>query len=240
MDPDVPLLIPEVNPDHAALIDVQRRQRGWPGLIATSANCSSTQLVLALKPLQDAFGLRQVAVTTLQAVSGAGYPGVASLDILGNVVPYIGGEEAKMEHEPLKMLGMLQDGQIVDAPCTISAHCNRVPVRDGHMECVSVELGRKPDLETLTEALQAFRAPPEAAGLFSTPERPIVVHAEVDRPQPVLDREAGGGYAISVGRLRPCPLLHYKFVVLGHNTLRGAAGGSIHNAELLAAQGRIA
>jgi aspartate-semialdehyde dehydrogenase len=240
MDPDVPLLIPEVNSGHTALIGAQRRQRGWSGLIATSANCSSTQLALALKPLHDAFGLRKLAVTTLQAVSGAGYPGVASLDILGNVVPYIGGEEAKMEQEPLKMLGTLENGQIVDAPCAISAQCNRVPVRDGHLECVSVAFEREPDREDLISALEGFRAPPEVAELYSTPQRPIIVRTEADRPQPLLDRDAERGNAVSVGRIRPCPLFHFKFVVLGHNTLRGAAGGSIHNAELLASQGWIA
>jgi len=241
MDPDVPLLIPEVNPDHTALIEVQRRQRGWSGLIATSANCASIPLALALKPLHDAFGLRKLSVTTMQAVSGAGYPGVASLDILGNVVPYIGGEEEeKVESEPLKILGTLQDGRIVDAPCVVSAQCNRVPVRDGHMGCVSVAFERKPDVDALIAVLEGFRAPPEVAGLPNTPARPIIVRREIDRPQPILDRDAGNGNAVSVGRIRPCPLFDLKFIVLGHNTLRGAAGGSIHNAELLVVQKWIA
>jgi aspartate-semialdehyde dehydrogenase len=241
MDPDVPLLIPEVNPDHTALLEVQRRVRGWEGLIATSANCSSTQLALALKPLHDAFGLRSLHVTTLQAVSGAGYPGVPSLDILGNVVPYIGGEEEKVASEPRKILGTLDAKQtrVVEASFTISAQCNRVPVRDGHTECVSAAFARTPSPGEVASVLEAFRAPPAVADLPSTPLRPIVVRHEADRPQPILDRDAGGGSTISVGRIRPCPLLDCRFVVLGHNTVRGAAGGSIHNAELLVAQGWI-
>ncbi len=240
MDPDVPLLIPEVNADHAALLEVQQARREWRGWIATSANCSSTQLALALKPLHDAFGLQALHVTTLQAVSGAGYPGVASLDILGNVVPYIRGEEEKMESEPRKMLGTLAEGQIVEAPIAISAQCNRVPVRDGHMECVSVRFERQPGQAEVVEALASFRGPRAVSELPSTPTVPLVVLQEPDRPQPILDRDAGGGYTVSVGRIRPCPLLDCRFVVLGHNTLRGAAGGAIHNAELLAAEGWLA
>jgi aspartate-semialdehyde dehydrogenase len=240
MDDDVPLLVPEVNADHVALLEVQQARRGWRGWIATSANCSATQLVLALKPLHDAFGIRALHVATLQAVSGAGYPGVPSLDIVDNVVPYIGGEEEKLESEPRKMLGTFRDGRIVEAPFTISAQCNRVPVRDGHTECVSVAFEQRPDVDTLIAALASFRGPPEAAELPSTPELPIHVRSEPDRPQPILDRDAGGGYTVSVGRIRPCPLLDVKFVVLGHNTLRGAAGGAIHNAELLAAKGWLA
>jgi aspartate-semialdehyde dehydrogenase len=239
MTPDVPLLIPEVNADHTALIEVQRRRRGWAGGIVTSANCSTTQLVLMLKPLHDAFGLRQVYVTTLQAVSGAGYPGVPVLDILGNVVPYIGGEEEKVEQEPLKMLGTLEGEAIAAAAFAVSAQCNRVPVRDGHMECVSVAFERTPSVETLREALATFRGRGEVADLPSTPRHPIVVRDEPDRPQPLLDRGAGGGNAVTVGRIRPCSLFDYKMVLLGHNTLRGAAGGAIHNAELLVAQGWV-
>jgi aspartate-semialdehyde dehydrogenase len=240
MDPDVPLLIPEVNADHVALLKVQQARRGWGGWIATSANCSSTQLTLALKPLHDAFGLRALHVTTLQAVSGAGYPGVASLDILGNIVPYIRGEEEKIESEPRKMLGTLRDGEVIEAPVTISAQCNRVPVRDGHTECVSVRFERRPDRAQLIEALSSFRGPSVVSDLPSTPREPIAVLEQPDRPQPILDRDAGDGYTISVGRIRPCPLLDYRFVVLGHNTLRGAAGGAIHNAELLVAEGWLA
>lgn len=239
MAPDVPLIIPEVNADHTALIDHQRRQRGWKGLVVTSANCSTTQLALALKPLQMAFGLRKVLVVTMQAISGAGYPGVPSLDILGNVVPYIGGEEDKMEVESRKLLGHLRDGGIAAAEMVVSAHCNRVPVRDGHMECISVEYEAKPSVEEARVVLEAFRGADPAQRLPSTPEQPIVVRRENDRPQPVRDVDAGQGMSVVVGRLRPCSLLDQKFVLLGHNTVRGAAGGSIHNAELLVAQGWI-
>jgi aspartate-semialdehyde dehydrogenase len=237
---DVPLLIPEVNPDHTALIEAQRQLRGWKGFVATSANCSATQLALGLKPLQDAFGLRRLSIVTMQAISGAGYPGVPSLDILGNIVPYIGGEEEKLEHEPRKLLGTLKEDRVADAPFVISAQCNRVPVRDGHTECVSVEFERKLTPDEVIAALEGFRGPPEVAELPSSPAQPIVVRREDDRPQPIRDRDAEHGMAVVVGRVRPCPLFGIKFVLLGHNTLRGAAGGSIHNAELLVAQGWIA
>jgi aspartate-semialdehyde dehydrogenase len=211
----------------------------------TSANCSTTQLVLALKPLYDAYGIARLSVVTLQAVSGAGYPGVPSLDILGNVVPYIGGEEAKIEGETLKMLGALEDEEITEATIAVSAQCNRVPVRDGHLECLSLAFGRRgrkrtPGVDEIVATLESFRGPPEVAELPSSPAQPIFVRRERDRPQPLLDHEAGQGTAVSVGRVRPCPVLDVKFVLLGHNTLRGAAGGSIHNAELLVKQGWIA
>ncbi len=240
MEEDVPLLVPEVNPDHSALIDVQRRRRGWKGLIATSANCSTTAMILPLKALQDAFGLRRVFVVTMQAVSGAGYPGVPSLDILGNVIPYIGSEEEKIERESRKMLGTLHGESIQAAPFVVSAQCNRVPVRDGHTECLSVEFEHKPDsVEAVIAALENFRVSSQVAGLPSTPSQPIIVRREPDRPQPARDSDLEKGMASVVGRVRPCPLFDYKFVVLGHNTVRGAAGGSIHNAELLVAQGYI-
>jgi aspartate-semialdehyde dehydrogenase len=239
LDADVPLLIPEVNPDHTALIHVQRRRRGGNGFIVTSANCSATQLALALKPLSDVFGLRRVSVVTMQAISGAGYPGVPAMDILGNVIPFIGGEEDKMEREPLKLLGGLQGERVTDAPFVVSAQCNRVPVRDGHTQCVSVAFERQAPIDEVIAVLEGFRGPPEVANLPSSPARPIVVRWEPDRPQPVLDRDAGDGMSVSVGRVRPCPLADARFVVLGHNTLRGAAGGSIHNAELLVAQNWI-
>lgn len=235
--PDVPLLIPEVNAGHTALIEVQRQQRGWQGLIVTSANCSTTQLALALKPLQNKFGLGKVSVVTLQAVSGAGYPGVPSLDIVGNLVPYIGGEEEKVEQESLKLLGMLNGEQIINAPFVVSAQCNRVPVRDGHTECISVECERQASADQVCSALEAFRGPAEVADLPSSPIQPIVVRREADRPQPIRDRDAGRGMSVVVGRVRPCPIFDCKFVLLGHNTIRGAAGGAIHNAELLVAQG---
>jgi aspartate-semialdehyde dehydrogenase len=236
MDADVPLLIPEVNADHTALIHGQRERRGGNGFIVTSANCSTTQLALALKPLQDRFGLHALSVVTMQAISGAGYPGLPALDILGNVVPLISGEEEKMEREPLKLLGALQGVRVIDASFAISAQCNRVPVRDGHTECVSIEFEHEPEIGDVVAALEEFCPPPEIADLPSSPARPIHVLREPDRPQPIRDVEAGEGMAVSVGRIRPCPILDVKFVVLGHNTLRGAAGGSIHNAELLVAQ----
>jgi aspartate-semialdehyde dehydrogenase len=253
LDADVPLVIPEVNPDHTALIGAQRQRRGWKGFIVTSANCSTTQLALALKPLQDAFGLRKVSVVTMQAISGAGYPGVPATDILGNVIPFIGGEENKMEREPLKLLGMLQGERVINAPFIVSAQCNRVPVRDGHTECVSVEFERKPGVDEVVAALETFQGPSGAAELPSTPAQPIIVREEPDRPQPLRDRDAGRGrgdrapttfhskrgMSVVVGRVRPCPALGVKFVVVGHNTLRGAAGGAIHNAELLTAQGYV-
>jgi aspartate-semialdehyde dehydrogenase len=245
MDEDVPLLIPEVNADHTALIERQRHQRGWPGLIATSSNCSSIGLTLALAPLHLAFGLRAASVVTMQAVSGAGYPGVPSLNILDNVIPFIGGEEEKLEQEPTKMLGTLQKRSkaagpaVLPASFVLSAQCNRVPVRDGHTECVSIEFERRVEVDEVITALEGFRGPTEVADLPSSPEQPILVRREADRPQPNLDRGAGDGMSVSVGRVRPCPVLGVKFVLLGHNTVRGAAGGSIHNAELLLAQGWI-
>lgn len=240
MDPDVPLMIPEVNPDHAAMIHHQRRRRGWQrGLLVTNPNCSTIHLTLALKPLCDHFGLRAVLVTTMQALSGAGYPGVASLDALDNLVPYIGMEEEKMASEPLKLLGGLRDDRFVEADVAISATCTRVAVRDGHTEAVSVALRRPATLEAVAAALAGFRARPQALGLPSAPARPVVVMSQPDRPQPVLDRLVEKGMATVVGRLRPCPVLDYKFVLLGHNTIRGAAGASILNAELLKVEGYL-
>lgn len=239
LDPDVPLLIPEVNADHTALLPAQRARRGWDGMMVTSANCSSTQLALALKPLHDQFGVRRVAVVTLQAASGAGYPGVPAMDILDNVIPHIAGEEEKMEREPRKLLGTIRDALISDAAMIVSAQCNRVPVREGHTECVSVAFADKADPGAVAAALGGFRCPPEVARLPSSVEYPVIVRIEADRPQPARDRDRGQGMAVSVGRVRPCPILDVKFVVLGHNTLRGAAMGAIHNAELLAAQGWV-
>lgn len=237
---DVPLLIPEVNPGHAAMIQHQRRRRGWKqGLLVTNPNCSTIHMVLALKPLQDRFGLRAVLVTTLQSLSGAGYPGVPSLDAVDNIVPYIGGEEEKMATESRKLLGDLRDNAFVDADITISATCTRVAVRDGHSEAVSLALRAPATLEEVTAALADFRARPQELGLPSAPARPVVVLPQPDRPQPVLDRLTERGMATVVGRLRPCPVLDYKFVLLGHNTIRGAAGASILNAELLKVEGYV-
>lgn len=238
MAPDVPLLIPEVNTDHIAAIAFQRKERGWPGFIITNANCSATPLAMALKPLQDAFGVRKVLLTTLQAISGAGYPGLPSYDILDNVIPYIGGEEEKLESETRKMLGSWQEGQgFVDAPLAVSAHCTRVSTREGHLECASVELEREASPEEIIAVWEGYRPLPQQLGLPSAPEQALIYRREVDRPQTVRDRDAGKGMSAVLGRLRPCPIFSYKFVVLGHNTIRGAAGGSVLNAELCYAQG---
>jgi aspartate-semialdehyde dehydrogenase len=238
MDPDVPLLIPEVNPGHVAALETQRRNRGWSGLLVTNPNCSAIHLVLALKPLHDAFGIDALAVTTMQAVSGAGYPGVPSLDMIDNVVPYIPSEEEKMTEETMKLLGSY-DGGFVPAAITMTAHCNRVPVRDGHTECVSIRLHGEPPLDDVAEAFRAFRGRPQELDLPSAPKQPVVVRDERNRPQPVLDRDTEQGMASVVGRIRPCPLLGTKFVVLGHNTIRGAAGASILNAELFKLEGLL-
>jgi len=239
LDHDVPLLVPEVNPDHLALIETQRQRRGWKGFIVTNPNCSTAQLVLALKPLWDRFGITALSVVTMQALSGAGYPGVPSLDILDNVIPYIGGEEEKVEREPLKLFGRLKGETIEEAQMVISAQCNRVGTREGHLEAVSVKLGQQASREEVVEALRDFRGPLQGLGLPSAPQCPIVVREEMDRPQPRLDRDEGSGMSVVVGRVRECPVLDYKFLVLGHNTVRGAAGAAILNAELLKAQGYI-
>jgi aspartate-semialdehyde dehydrogenase len=241
MDADVPLLIPEVNADHVAAIVQQRRERHWSGCIVTNANCCATPLVMALKPLQQAFGLRKVLVTTLQAISGAGYPGLPSYDILDNVIPYIGGEEEKLETETLKMLGSWEEGRgFSDASLIVSAHCNRVATREGHLECASIELGRDASPEELIAAWESYVPESQQLKLPSAPERALVYRTEPDRPQTLRDRDAGKGMTVTLGRLRPCPILNYKFVVLGHNTIRGAAGGSILNAELCVSKGLIA
>ncbi len=235
-DADVPLVIPEVNPAHLDLIRVQRARRQSSGAIVCNPNCSTIHLTLALKPLADAFGLRRVIVTTMQALSGAGYPGVASLDILDNVIPFIGGEERKLETEPLKILGALENDRVSNLDVCISAACNRVATWDGHLETVSVELIEKPNIDQLCRIMIQFAGEPQALRLPSAPAHPIILRAEPDRPQPRLDRDAEGGMASVIGRVRACNVLDYKFVVLGHNTLRGAAGGTLLNAELLVAK----
>lgn len=240
MDDDVPLLVPEVNADHCRIIDYQRKRRGYDrGFIATNPNCSTIGLTMALKPIADRFGVRKVAVTTMQALSGAGYPGVPSLEILDNVLPFINEEEDKMERETLKLLGTFQDNRIRNAQTVVSAQCNRVHVQDGHTECVSVELETKTDKEGLAEALRTYTAMPQELGLPFAPRHPVVVRDEPDRPQPRIDRDAEDGMAVTVGRIRPCPVLDMKFVVLSHNTIRGAAGTAILNAELLRTQGYL-
>ena len=238
-EPDVPLLLPEVNADHAGLVERQRRERGWAGCIVTNPNCTSTGLTVALKALQDAFGLRRAIVVSLQALSGAGYPGVASLDILDNVIPNINGEEAKVEWEPRKMLGGIQAGELQLADAVISAHTNRVAVSDGHLVCASVELGVPASIEAAGRALSAYRGPQASRQLPSSPQPVILLRQEADRPQPRLDRQTGLGMTTVVGRLRLDPIFHLKFVVLSHNTIRGAAGGSIYNAELLVKMGIV-
>ena len=236
MDPLVPLLIPEINADHLTLIGEQRREKGWSGAIVTNPNCSTIVLALALAPLRQ-FNIRAVIVTTMQAVSGAGYPGVPSLDILGNVVPFIGGEEEKMETETLKILG--SDGGRSPYAAAVSAHTNRVPVIDGHTMTVSVAFERKPPLEAIADAMRNFAGRPQELWLPSAPQPPIVITEEPNRPQPRLDAELGGGMAITIGRLRECPVMHAKFVALGHNTIRGAAGAAILNAELMHSEGLL-
>jgi len=240
MDQDVPLVIPEVNPDHTAIIPHQQKQRGFDrGFIATNPNCSTIGLTLALKPLADHFGLRTVMVTTMQALSGAGYPGVPSLEILDNVLPYIDEEEDKMERESLKLLGVCDGTGFKPASMAISAQCNRVHVQDGHMECVSVALEKRVDTQDVIEVLRSFTALPQELDLPFAPRRPIIVRDEPDRPQPRFDRNVEQGMAVSVGRVRPCPVLDFKCVILSHNTIRGAAGAAILNAELLQAQGYL-
>jgi aspartate-semialdehyde dehydrogenase len=230
---DVPLLLPEVNADHIQLVKTQRAQRGWSGCILTNPNCTSTGLTVALKALDDAFGVKKVFAVSLQALSGAGYPGVPSLDIIDNVIPNINGEEDKVEWEPRKMLGKLVNDNVELADIGFSAHTNRVAVSDGHTVCASVELAKQAEPEEAEAILRAYAAPLSARELPSFPRPVIEVRNEMDRPQPRLDRLTGKGMTTVVGRIRRDPLLTLKFVVLSHNTIRGAAGGSIYNAELL-------
>jgi len=239
MAPTVPLLIPEVNPDHLALLDAQGAAYGWKGRIVTNPNCAVIVLAMALAPLRQ-FGLKTTMVTTLQAISGAGYPGVASWDILANVIPYIGGgEEEKVETEAKKILGTLARGSVDVHPVTVSATTTRVPVHHGHTASVSVGLEQKPTLAAIIDAWRSFSGRPQALQLPSAPPHPLVYLEEMNRPQPTLDVNRGGGMTVSVGRLRACPVLDYKFVALGHNTIRGAAGAAILNAELMHREGLL-
>ncbi len=237
LDDDVPLLIPEVNQDHLSIIKKQKAKFG-KGFIVTNPNCSVIGLVIALKPLHDIFGLKKVFVTTMQALSGAGYPGVASLDILDNVIPYINGEEEKIETESLKLLGEIKNDKFSFANIKISAQCNRVNVKDGHLEAVNVRLARKASLDEVKRAFKNFN-PLKKLDLPSLPTYPIIVNEEVDRPQPKYDCDLGNGMSISVGRIRRCNILDYKFLVLSHNTIRGAAGAAILNAELMKVKGYL-
>ncbi|TRO49671.1 aspartate-semialdehyde dehydrogenase [Candidatus Bathyarchaeota archaeon] len=236
MDADVPLIIPEVNPNHAALIPFQKKARGWKGFISTDPNCSTIQLAMTLKPLMQ-FGLRQVVVSTMQALSGAGYPGVASLDIIDNVVPFISNEEEKMECEPQKILGIFNDNRICPADFVLSSSCHRVNVKDGHLESVFVTLNDHPSVEEVESVFNNFRGEPQKLRLPSAPENPIVVRKEKNRPQPRYDRNEGKGMSVVVGRIREDPIMTVKYICLGHNTIRGAAGGGILSAELMVAKG---
>jgi len=239
MDPDVPLVIAEVNADHLAILDAQRKKRGWTGAIVTNANCASTTATVALAPLHQEFGAREAVIATMQAVSGAGYPGVASLDILGSVIPYIGGEEEKIEREIAKMLGTLNGRSVVHAPLTVSAHANRVPVEHGHTTCISVRFERPVGPDEAKEVLAAWKGHEICRGLPSSPDQPLVLRHEPDRPQARKDVDTGRGMATIVGRVRADPLMHLRLVALSHNTVRGAAGGSILNAEVLGRLGEL-
>ncbi|BDU75784.1 aspartate-semialdehyde dehydrogenase [Mesoterricola sediminis] len=239
MDLDVPLLVPEVNPGHLALLPTQRQRRGWKGSILTNPNCTTTVLVMALAPLHEAFGVETVLMTSMQAVSGAGYPGVASLDIMGNVLPHIRNEEEKVEVETGRLLGQVENGLAVSDPMTVSALCWRVPVLEGHSESVSVKLKGDPTPDQVREVLAAWKPLPQQLGLPSAPAVAVRVHTAENRPQVRRDVEMDGGMSVHVGRVRPCPVLGIKFALLGHNTERGAAGGSILNAELAVARKAI-
>jgi aspartate-semialdehyde dehydrogenase len=238
MEPDVPLLVPEVNADHLKIIPLQQRARGWKGQIVTNPNCSTIVMTLALGPLKK-FGIERIMVTTLQAVSGAGYPGVASMDIIANVVPFIGSEEEKMESETQKIMGDLVNGEFRPLPSKVSAQCNRVPVVDGHLCCVSVQLKEKAGVAGLREAFENFRGVPQQKNLPSAPPRPLIYMDQPDRPQPRRDVERENGMAVFVGRLRECPVFDYKFLACGHNTVRGAAGAAVLNAELMYSEGML-
>lgn len=239
MDEDVPLLIPEINGDSLALVELQRRRRGWPGALITNANCSTIALALALAPLDRAFGLTKVFVSTMQAVSGAGYPGVPSLDILGNVVPDIPEEDAKIERETRKILGHFEDGVMRNAGFAVSAMTHRVPVEDGHLEAVSVAFARQASARDVIRAWQEFQGPEDVRRLPTSPTRPVVYREAPQRPQPRRDATVENGMATVVGTLKPCAVLDWKFNALGHNTIRGAAGASVQNAEYAVERGLL-
>jgi aspartate-semialdehyde dehydrogenase len=238
MEPDVPLLVPEINADHLSLLRVQRERRGWKGAIATNPNCSTVTLTMGLAPLKQ-FGIEKVIATTMQAISGAGYPGVPSMDIVGNVIPFIGGEEPKMEQETQKIMGTLTADHVEPLPAAVSAHCNRVPAVDGHTVTVSVALREQVTIDRLLEAYINFSGVPQQKQLPSAPPRPVLYLADENRPQPRRDAMRDNGMTVTVGRLRPCPVLHWKFVCLGHNTIRGAAGAAVLNAELMYSEGLL-
>jgi aspartate-semialdehyde dehydrogenase len=240
MHEDVPLVVPEINPDHLDLIAAQKLNRGYDrGYIVTNPNCTTIGLVMALAPLDRAFGLEAVMMTSMQAISGAGYPGVASMDIIDNVMPYIGGEEEKCEVEPQKILGKFAGSKIEMAPFKVSAQCNRVPVQDGHLESVRVKLGREVTVEQVADALSSFTGLPQELKLPTAPARPVIVRSEKDRPQPRLDRDAENGMATVVGRISKDTIFDFKFTLISHNTVRGAAGAALLNAEILVAKGLL-
>jgi len=236
MEKDVPLVVPEVNPAHLSLVHAQQKNRGWKGMIVTNPNCSTIVLTMSLAPLAQ-FGIQRVIAATMQAVSGAGYPGVASMDILANVVPFIGSEEEKMQQETQKILGGVANGEAVPLNARVSAHCNRVAVTDGHVVAVSVEFKSKPGVDDARHAIEQFRGMPQERNLPSAPQKPLVYLSQQDRPQPRRDACRDNGMSVSVGRLRECPVLDLKFVACGHNTIRGAAGAAVLNAELMASEG---
>jgi len=236
MEKDVPLIIPEINPDHAELIKIQQRARGWKGFITTDPNCSTIQLAISLKPLMQ-FGLKEIIVSTMQALSGAGYPGVASLDIIDNVVPFISGEEEKMEAEALKILGSFNGKAVQNADFKLSASCNRVHVKDGHLESVFIKTAEEPSIEEIESAFANFSGEPQKLKLPSAPANPIVVRHEKNRPQPRFDRDTGCGMSVVVGRIRKDPIMSFKYMCLGHNTIRGGAGAGVLSAELFVAKG---
>jgi aspartate-semialdehyde dehydrogenase len=238
MELDVPLLVPEINADHLKLIPIQQRARKWKGQIVTNPNCSTVVLTMALAPLKP-FGITKVIATTMQAISGAGYPGVSSMDIAGNVIPFIGGEEEKMEQETQKILGEFHGDHIRDLAATVSAHCNRVPVVDGHTVTVSVELTTKLTETDLLRAMESYTSVPQERKLPSAPPHPVIYMSQPNRPQPRKDVEREHGMAVFTGRLRPCPVLDFKFVAMGHNTVRGAAGAAVLNAELMVSEGLL-
>jgi aspartate-semialdehyde dehydrogenase len=238
MEKDVPLLVPEINADHLKLVPQQQAARGWKGKIVTNPNCSTIVLTMGLAPLMQ-FGVEKIIATTLQAISGAGYPGVPSMDIVANVIPYIGNEEEKMQEETQKILGTFSNDHIAPLEAGVSAHCNRVPVVDGHTVTVSVKFGSKPSEADLRNAFDTFKGLPQDRNLPSAPKRPVQYMIENDRPQPRKDAERERGMAAFVGRLRPCPVFDWKFVALGHNTVRGAAGAAVLNAELMQSEGLL-
>lgn len=236
MEPDVPLLVPEINPGHLSLIHYQQKNRGWRGMIVTNPNCSTVVLTMALAPLAQ-FGIERVIAATMQAVSGAGYPGVASMDVLANVIPFIGNEEEKMQQETQKILGGVSNGQAVPLRARVSAHCHRVAVTDGHTVAASVEISAKPKIEDVRQVVENFRGIPQERNLPSAPPQPVIYMAQQDRPQPRRDVSRDRGMSVFVGRLRQCPVLDLKFVACGHNTIRGAAGAAVLNAELMVSEG---